>query len=421
MFPDDAAAERWFVETRWPDGERGCPHCGSVSTYEVKSRKPQPYRCHDCRKYFSVKTGDSHARLEPGTTGLGAGILPSGNWTQGDVLDEAPSRPGRPRVAALVFEAARPASVGADGLAGLAGTIGSLPGAGRVAALWLAAPGTGPSGGQAGRGGDGSRRRPAMSARADTSDPAAVRRRQLLLFSVIAAVLLVAVAAWLGMGGGKPGCAAKRHRGGDRRTGRGREGLDAALGGAARRDRDANPRAPAGSADAPRRQRPAARQAGDRRGGCAFRHRPPGGDHRRAEARAGAATGRRGRAAEPASGEYFRVAGEHAVGRRGAASAAPLAPVPMIETFDLEGRAAILSRRSPHRPRARGRRGGEAGVGVAAGGRPCRGRGARGGRRLRRGQQRRAIRARFCCASPAPPGPRPRTAPPFRSTSTAAR
>ena len=43
-----------------------------------------------------------------------------------------------------------------------------------------------------------------MSARADTSDPAAVRRRQLLLFSVIAAVLLVAVAAWLGMGGGKP-------------------------------------------------------------------------------------------------------------------------------------------------------------------------------------------------------------------------
>ena len=53
-----------------------------------------------------------------------------------------------PRLAALVFEAARPASVGADGLAGLAGTIGSLPGAGQVAALWLAAPGTGPSGGR---------------------------------------------------------------------------------------------------------------------------------------------------------------------------------------------------------------------------------------------------------------------------------
>ena len=38
----------------------------------------------------------------------------------------------------------------------------------------------------------------------DSADPGAVRRRQLLLFSGIAAVLLVAVAAWLGMGGGKP-------------------------------------------------------------------------------------------------------------------------------------------------------------------------------------------------------------------------
>ena len=32
--------------------------------------------------------------------------------------------------------------------AGLAGTIGGLPGVGRVAALWLAAPGTGPAGGR---------------------------------------------------------------------------------------------------------------------------------------------------------------------------------------------------------------------------------------------------------------------------------
>ena len=59
-----------------------------------------------------------------------------------------------PRLAALVFEAARPASEDADGLAGLAGTIGALPGAGRaadgarLAALWLAAAGTGPSGGR---------------------------------------------------------------------------------------------------------------------------------------------------------------------------------------------------------------------------------------------------------------------------------
>ena len=55
-----------------------------------------------------------------------------------------------PRFAALVFEAARPASNGADGTAGLAGTIGSLPGLGPVAALWLAPPATGPSGGRLG-------------------------------------------------------------------------------------------------------------------------------------------------------------------------------------------------------------------------------------------------------------------------------
>ena len=42
-------------------------------------------------------------------------------------------------------------------------------------------------------------RRPAR----DPADVDAVRRRQLLLFSVVAAVLLVAVAAWLGMGDGK--------------------------------------------------------------------------------------------------------------------------------------------------------------------------------------------------------------------------
>ena len=63
-----------------------------------------------------------------------------------------------PRLAALVFEAARPASKDADGAwpglrsgpAGLAGTIGSLPGIGPVAALWLAPPATGPSGGRLG-------------------------------------------------------------------------------------------------------------------------------------------------------------------------------------------------------------------------------------------------------------------------------
>ena len=56
MFPDDETAEKWFIETRWPEGVC-CPKCGSHNVQTRKSRKPQPYRCRDCRKDFSVKTG----------------------------------------------------------------------------------------------------------------------------------------------------------------------------------------------------------------------------------------------------------------------------------------------------------------------------------------------------------------------------
>ena len=57
MFPDDATAERWFEAQRWPDGQRFCPDCGSINYAVVKSRKPMPYRCRDCREYFSVRKG----------------------------------------------------------------------------------------------------------------------------------------------------------------------------------------------------------------------------------------------------------------------------------------------------------------------------------------------------------------------------
>ena len=57
MFPDDAAAERWFEAQRWPNGERFCPDCGSLRYSVVKSGRPMPYRCRDCRKHFSVRKG----------------------------------------------------------------------------------------------------------------------------------------------------------------------------------------------------------------------------------------------------------------------------------------------------------------------------------------------------------------------------
>ena len=54
-FDTEEKAEEWFVKERWPNGV-ACPHCGSLSVRAVPSRKPQPFRCRDCRKHFSVKT-----------------------------------------------------------------------------------------------------------------------------------------------------------------------------------------------------------------------------------------------------------------------------------------------------------------------------------------------------------------------------
>ena len=56
LFPDDASAEKWFAETRWPNGV-ACPKCGSLNVQTRPTRHPQAYRCRDCRKDFSVKTG----------------------------------------------------------------------------------------------------------------------------------------------------------------------------------------------------------------------------------------------------------------------------------------------------------------------------------------------------------------------------
>ena len=55
MFPDEQTAQDWYESLVWPDG-RHCPRCGSVRTHECSHAKC-PYRCTDCRAYFSAKTG----------------------------------------------------------------------------------------------------------------------------------------------------------------------------------------------------------------------------------------------------------------------------------------------------------------------------------------------------------------------------
>ena len=57
IFPDDATAEQWFIEQRWPNGAH-CQNCGSVNVQSGAAHKtdvaPLPGLP---RKWFSVKTG----------------------------------------------------------------------------------------------------------------------------------------------------------------------------------------------------------------------------------------------------------------------------------------------------------------------------------------------------------------------------
>ena len=55
-FPDEKSARVWFEGIRWSAG-RVCPSCFSLDTQPVPQAKPMPYRCRDCRKYFSVRIG----------------------------------------------------------------------------------------------------------------------------------------------------------------------------------------------------------------------------------------------------------------------------------------------------------------------------------------------------------------------------
>ena len=58
MFPDDAAAERWYTQIRWPHGAF-CPYCGSFDVQCNIKHKTMTHRCRDCptRPFFSLKTG----------------------------------------------------------------------------------------------------------------------------------------------------------------------------------------------------------------------------------------------------------------------------------------------------------------------------------------------------------------------------
>jgi len=54
LFPDDDKAESWFESQMWPNGPT-CPDCGSERHAVTRGKADMPYRCKDCRQYFSVR------------------------------------------------------------------------------------------------------------------------------------------------------------------------------------------------------------------------------------------------------------------------------------------------------------------------------------------------------------------------------
>ena len=67
MFPDDETAERWFTQTRWPDGP-SCPYCGSVNfQFPIKHKSmTHPMPRERVREEVQRSFGDSNAGVELG-------------------------------------------------------------------------------------------------------------------------------------------------------------------------------------------------------------------------------------------------------------------------------------------------------------------------------------------------------------------
>ena len=60
LFPDNELSELWFEKQRWGASfeDFHCPRCGCLSKLkENPRRKPMPYRCGNCHRHFSVRTG----------------------------------------------------------------------------------------------------------------------------------------------------------------------------------------------------------------------------------------------------------------------------------------------------------------------------------------------------------------------------
>lgn len=65
LVPDDAAAEKWLIKQRWPDGI-ACPHWASMRVQTGAKHKTMPFRCRDCCKRCSMRTDTVMQASNPG-------------------------------------------------------------------------------------------------------------------------------------------------------------------------------------------------------------------------------------------------------------------------------------------------------------------------------------------------------------------
>ena len=75
-FSDESFVNQWLSEVRWPGGKMICPRCQSERTSD-STHLTMPFRCGDCRKFFSLKFG----------TTMQSSRVPLHKWTTAVVHD----------------------------------------------------------------------------------------------------------------------------------------------------------------------------------------------------------------------------------------------------------------------------------------------------------------------------------------------
>ncbi len=178
----------------------------------------------------------------------------------------------------------------------------------------------------------------------DASDAGAVRRRQVLLFSAIAAAVLLGLAFWLGAGGGgepaPTGGIEAEIAGPDAAEKVWTRRSEARLGGIETQLREMRQEARSLAAENERLGARLAADAADARAVIDRQAALIGELERRLQAPSGADPGAGpGRAPAPGGDGYFRAQGTApaASGPEAGTGQGPVAPAPMIETFELEG------------------------------------------------------------------------------------